>query len=493
MRLALEYNRVDFPKVARIALLPIIVTVLLLLTSEYEISIAQLFCALVLSIIPWVAYSKWRRQERTAVPLFAMISFMYWLYYALPLFWGERFVLQAAGADRTVSEEGVTATMFMVLLGVSALWLGMRTGLGRRLTPRKLPDIQALQSRWNYLRAVLLMGIIINLMETSPYLFGEGGRQILQNFIIVVPAVIFAFLFRNYLKGESTQFDKLLVASFLGVRFLAGISSGWLSTFMSIIIISAAIYIAERRKIPALIVTVAVCFLLFFQVGKNEFRKTYWYGDVQQGSKVEKIEFWINASVNKWGEAFSDPSGKTLKDVTYPSLSRVALLTQSANVYDLTPETVPYQYGRLYTYVFITIIPRFLWPEKPSITEANQYYQVAYGLTSEDRLEQISIAVGILTEGFMNFGWAGVIGIMFLLGVFFDFYERTFLSNISGALMNAIGFVLLPQFLSIESQLAAYLGGIIQSLVIIFVVAMPVMTFKQTMLSARSQPALAAR
>ncbi|MEA2173649.1 MAG: hypothetical protein QOD00_1241 [Blastocatellia bacterium] len=493
MSIALEYNRVDFPKVARIALPPVILTFLLLLTSEYDISVAQLFCALVLSIIPWVAYAKWRGQDRAAVPLFAMISFMYWLYYALPLFWGERLITQAAGADRTVSEEGVTATMFMVLLGVASLWLGMRAGVGRRLTPRKLPDIQALQSRWNYLRAILLMGIIINLMETSPYLFGEGGRQILQNFIIVVPAVIFAFLFRNYLKGESTQFDKLLVASFLGVRFLAGISSGWLSTFMSIIIISAAIYIAERRKVPALIVTVAVCFLLFFQVGKNEFRKTYWYGDVQQGSKVEKIEFWINASVNKWGEALSDPSGKTLKDVTYPSLSRVALLTQSANVYDLTPDPVPYQYGRLYTYVFITIIPRFLWPEKPSITEANQYYQVAYGLTSEDRLEQISIAVGILTEGFINFGWAGVVGIMFLLGIFFDFYERTFLSNISGALMNAIGFVLLPQFLSIESQLAAYLGGIIQSLVIIFVVAMPVMTFKRTMLSARSQPALAAR
>jgi hypothetical protein len=55
--------------------------------------------------------------------------------------------------------------------------------------------------------------------------------------------------------------------------------------------------------------------------------------------------------------------------------------------------------------MFITLIPRFIWPDKPSVNDANQYYQVAYGLTTEENLDGVSIAVGVMTEGFINFGW----------------------------------------------------------------------------------------
>jgi hypothetical protein len=115
-----------------------------------------------------------------------------------------------------------------------------------------------------------------------------------------------------------------------------------------------------------------------------------------------------------------------------------------------------------------------VWPDKPSVSEANQYYQVAYGLTSEDDLGKVSISVGLLTEGYMNFGWAGVVGIMFLAGIFFDFYQRTFLSRTSGALMTGIGMILLPQFLAVESQLAQYVGGILQQVVVTLIVMLPI-------------------
>jgi hypothetical protein len=149
-------------------------------------------------------------------------------------------------------------------------------------------------------------------------------------------------------------------------------------------------------------------------------------------------------------------------------------LNQSANVVDLTPSIVPYQYGWLYSYMVVTWIPRFVWPDKPSMSEANQYYQVAYGLSSEDDLGKVAISVGLLTEGFMNFGWAGVVGIMFLAGVFFDFYQKTFLATTSGALMTGIGVILLPQFLAVESQMAQYVGGILQEVLVTLLVMLPI-------------------
>jgi hypothetical protein len=161
-------------------------------------------------------------------------------------------------------------------------------------------------------------------------------------------------------------------------------------------------------------------------------------------------------------------------------VSRVSLLTQTANVIDQTPTVVPYQYGKLYSYLAISLIPRFVWPDKPSINEANQFYQVAYGLTQEDELAAVSISVGVLAEGYINFGWLGVVAIMFLLGVFFDFYQRVFFSQNSGLFMASIGLTLLLQFLSIESQMAQYVGGILQQVFLMLVVMIPVVQFRRS-------------
>ena len=86
----------------------------------------------------------------------------------------------------------------------------------------------------------------------------------------------------------------------------------------------------------------------------------------------------------------------------------------------------------------------------------------------------MSISVGILAEGLINFGWAGVVGVMFLAGIFFDFYQRTFLTKTSGALMTGIGVILLPQFISVESQMAQYVGGIVQQVVVTLIVMLPI-------------------
>jgi hypothetical protein len=263
---------------------------------------------------------------------------------------------------------------------------------------------------------------------------------------------------------------------FVASRFFNGLSSGWLGVSMSLILICGLVYLAERRKIPRLGLVLVVLFILFFQVGKEDFRKIYWKEESQgvtQGGRIERASFWIQRSMEKWSEALSDPNVQTVRDVLTPSLMRISLLNQSANVIEMTPSVVPYQYGRLYSYLGVTLIPRVLWPDKPSVNEANQFYQVAYGLTAEDQLSQVSIAAGTLTEGYINFSWPGAMVIMFLLGIFFDFYQITFLSNNSGPLLQAVGIVLLPTFLAIESQLAQYLGGIMQEIAVIVIVMLP--------------------
>jgi hypothetical protein len=467
-----------FPLLARIFLPPLLGTTFLWLTSPNDISPVQWFAAFILLCAPWGSYCQWSAVKRGDLPLFAMIGFIFWLYYGFPLFWGDRFAVTSWASGETISEAAITSAIIMALLGVLSLWLGIKSGLGRRWSPKIIPDIPQNQSRWSYLRLVMVIGSLVGFLEVPMDVFGEGLSQIVFIFLAIVPLVPFAILFRHYLQGTASRSDKFLLALFLLIRFLISMSSGWLGTLVYLMITCAAIYIVEKRRIPRLAVIALVIYILFFQIGKFSVREKYWYGQ-DEGSKIERIAFWMSESMNKWSEALSDPSGETLRGVGYQSLSRVSLLTQTANVLEMTPSTVPYQYGRLYSYMAIALVPRFIWPNKPSANEANMFYQVSYGITAEEDLERSSYGAGLLAEGYINFSWFGVIGVMFILGIILDFFQTTFLSASSGLLLKGIGVVLLPYLLSIEFQFASYMGATIQRVIFVLLLLLPILHFKR--------------
>jgi hypothetical protein len=463
----------------KILILPVIGTSFLWFTRANDVSMTQLSIALALLIVPSASYNHWRRTERERIPLFAILSCMYWLYYAVGLFWVEPTIyIRTFALPRALSESAVTYAAAMALLGVCSLWLGIRSRIGRYLVLRARPRLKTSATSLNYIRLVLIGGSILGFSQGATYTFGEGGRQMITILITTVPLLAFVLLLRNLFRGEGTSIDKALIAGFIGLRFLSGMSSGWLGAFVGLMIILGVVYLSERRRLPRTAMLLVVAFTLFFQVGKQDFRKAYWQPG-EQSDRIERIGFWINTSLSQWSDALNHPDSETIRSVVNPSLSRVSLLTQTANVIEQTPSEVPYQYGSLYSYMLITFIPRFIWPDKPSVNEANQFYQVAYGLTSEDELEHVSIAVGVLTEAYINFGWIGVAGLMFLGGIFFDTYQRTFLSSEAGVFMNAMGIVLVPQLLAVELQLSQYLGGVFQQIVFTMLVMLPIISLRR--------------
>jgi hypothetical protein len=441
-----------------------------------NVSLVQGLIAFSLLLISWRSYLRWQRSGDNAIPVFAMLSFMYWLCYAVPLFLEESVVstvYEPFGHD--LSDAAITKSLIMAAVGVVFLWLGMNSRIVKSFVPVVPPlTLELTPANTRYVRAVLIIGSSLSLTDIPLIIIGEGSRQLYTIIVSVVPLLAFAVLFRQVVRDEAGLIDRLLVVGFLGLRFMTGLSSGWLGVFASIVLICGAIYLMERRRIPRVALVVVVLFTIFFQVGKDDFRRTYWSpDDPERGGRVERVVFWVQASLEKWERAVRDNSGESFRRALNTSVSRVSLLNQTANVLEQTPSVVPYQNGQLYSYLFITWIPRFVWPDKPSVNDSNRYYQVAYGLTAEEQLGSVSISVGLLAEAFINFGWIGVAGIMFLVGVFFDFYQRNFLGKNSGVLLTAVGLIMLPQFLSIESQMAQYLGGILQQVLVTLAIMLP--------------------
>jgi len=452
---------------------PMAVTFLMWLARLNQLTLFEFMGAAGLLTAAWGPYYSWRKAGERYLPLFPMLSFMYWIYYALSLFWGQHDRYTPRGQ---LSDQSIELAMLLAVLGVCCLWFGRWTGIGRRLASPRILDINPKsENAWSYLRTFLLVSVPLTFgVQSRAFLFGSGGRQFLVILTSTVPMALFVMLFRKWLRRQANHGEVLLLVVFLVSRFMAGISSGWLGASVAIMIIGGVAYLYERRTIPATAVIFVLVYILFFQAGKEAFRKTFW-GERVDSTLSQRISFWSSESLRNWELTLENPNSENWQRLADQSLGRLSLLQQTANVIDLTPEVVPYQQGRLYTYMLVTFIPRALWEDKPSVSEANQFYQVAYGLTDEDHLGSVSIAVGTCAESFINFGWWGPLLIMMPLGIFFDYFQHAFLARDSGWVFNAIGVALIPSFLAVESQLAQYMAGILQCVVVVLLVLWPVL------------------
>jgi hypothetical protein len=454
----------DFSKPVIIAVPPIILTVAIWRFITPEMLPRDTALAAALLIIPWWAWRTWKASPTTLLPLFAMISFMHWVYFGLPLFHGPSNFAAAPWA--------VSAAVAMAVIGVIFLWLGMKVPV-RLFRPASLPDIPFDRRRWNYLRFLIVLGIVMA-KSADAYLLGEGGRQIILIIQNVAPATAFAMLYRAWLQGRLRTSDKFLVAGYAAALIVFGLSSGWSGAAVFVFMVSGLTWISVRRRLPLAAMALLLPCLVFLQAGKGAFRSAYWYTEGAGGGIWERTSFWLSQSTARWSEALHSPDPDDARNLVMNTLDRASLLSQAAHVLELTPGKVPYQGGKTYSYMLVTLIPRFMWPDKPSVNDANRFYQVAYGLTSEQDLDHVSISVGFLTEGFINFGWFGVVAVMFLIGIALGTFERTFLSPDSGSLLPCLGFVLVVSLLGVEFQLAQYLSGLIQRIMLPLAIMLPV-------------------
>lgn len=442
---------------------PVVITAILWVTRISEVTLPQALAAFILCWFPWAAYREWNRGTREGVPLLFLVSAMYWVAYAIPVFWLRHDVKLVTG-QHPLTEDAVTKALYLSVLGVVALGAGIKVGGSWRFKKPFQPDIHRSPTRWHYLRLTLLVSMSLRLVVPLDTL-GGGGRQFLAIVETVVPSVTFVVLLRYYLRGAAIPLDKALLAGYVCVAGVASISSGWLGSFVGLAIMATLAYLYEKRKLPVIAIMIGVPIVLFLQPGKEKFRQQYW----RQGASenyFERFNFWVDSSWTAWEGAISNSDQNESMGLASRTLGRLSLLGQTSNVIENTPNRVPYQNGRMYSYVLITVIPRLFWSDKPSVNDANRWYQVTYRLTDPRGLNGVSIATGYLTESYINFGWLGPPLVVFFVGIILGLIDKIFLRRESGLLLNSIGVVLLPHILQVESQLSQYIAGLGQEIAI---------------------------
>jgi hypothetical protein len=205
----------------------------------------------------------------------------------------------------------------------------------------------------------------------------------------------------------------------------------------------------------------SVLLYLILNPAKFDYRNRIWYGTENAGL-VDRVQAWTTA-VRGHANVGSDDISRILADERIMgALARFDLIHKFVWVREMTPRYVPFYRGQTYSYFLVAWVPRAVWPDKPSASEANHRVDVDYGFLSDFQTTSTNIGIGQLAESYANFGIAGVMTIMAVLGVVFALLDNILNGRHSDG-GRAIYLSLMVYFLNgIGSSTAVHFGALVQ-------------------------------
>lgn len=147
--------------------------------------------------------------------------------------------------------------------------------------------------------------------------------------------------------------------------------------------------------------------------------------------------------------------GKILDSLIYTA-HHVCVGKMSAIIAKI-PAELPFMYGESYMRLLIAPIPRVLWPDKPVIG-IGQYV----GIDVMERSTISGVVPGVLGEAYLNFGWPGLVIILFLFGGLCRTLYQKFAVNRDRNDMFAVGLYAILWILILDVFLNAFTGNVLR-------------------------------
>jgi hypothetical protein len=463
------------PRLTRVPLLKLFFTgaitaviVLPLVLRELGYQTQLTFLAILLfeiCLYPTVRYFAHKESGLPTMPIFG-VAFA--LQFAIPIFTRDATIELAMGETRLLEDSDVAAALLMANIGILALMIAYYSF--QKIPFRKAVPVA--QLHLNQTKAVLfclLLGVVLPLLFNFRAIIPQEYQlplsailKVLQNQVYVVIGVLGWLVYGR----KASKWYALWLYGLIVVTALHGISTGILEeALVPIGVLFVVRWLYTKRISPTLAAGV-IGMILFLSPVKGEYRQQLRLDDSSgnaEMSSLARATLWIRQAGDYWVETFS--GRRDLVEATAGATSRADFIHQVAYIYSMTPEEVPYQYGRTYSYFAVALIPRALWPGKPQAGSANGFYAVNYGITSEEGAKTTTFGMSLLGESFINFGWAGVVFVMLIQGLAIAVLERIFGNSRSGAGGQAVFIAFFVFFLNgIGSSAEILFGNILQNL-----------------------------
>ena len=389
------------------------------------------------------------------IPFMPLIGCIYAAYYGLPSLLSD----QPAGIGHVVSPESLARGSALGLLGVTALVAGYCL-----LGPR-VPVGRPLRLDWDPARArafaifMLPVGFVAQLALRTLELPSALIRPVdLIGMFLPLSAGVIIFL------GRSGQAPRALVrlvwCVVLPAYLVFEAGDGYVGSAVRIAIFVAMLIWGLGRRIPIAAILIGVVLLATLRAGGHEYRRFQESGATDGASVVEQVQEVGGLAYTAWRE--QGPA-----ELTASIVERVAQIVVLAGVAERTPVSVPFWRGHTYASIPASVIPRAIWPGKPSKNLGQEFgHRYAY-LDPNDF--KTSINLPQLVECYVNFGRLGVLLGMLAIGVFYRRIEAVLNHPRATDAATVAGAMVLSTLANIESDASMVFGECLQVMVVLFV------------------------
>jgi hypothetical protein len=354
---------------------------------------------------------QWLQRHDETYPLLEVLQLMVVPFYAVPLFTEHAAVVKYPEA--TLVRAAWVVLVFQVSCSVAGALL-LRTHQPKRKKTWWHTELIA-ESKLRFTSYTMMITVAWLFVAaftnwTPPELSGTFRA------IFFGIGIISAFLqARLWGLGLLTQGRQAFFVFLLVLYVLLASLSLLLITSLTLLLLVLVGYFSAARRIPWMAIVIVLPIFFLLHGGKSEMRKIYWVDHARPITLADVPAFY-----SEWfGHGFASGgniSGDEETGAGVSLLERASLFQIVSYVVDTVPERTPYLAGSTYSIVPPQVIPRFLWPEKPSPNESVKILSVELGMLTSQQAETTSIGFGLIAESYANFGIYGAIILGFAAG-----------------------------------------------------------------------------
>ena len=183
-----------------------------------------------------------------------------------------------------------------------------------------------------------------------------------------------------YYGGSATRKQRIIIAAIFLVSTVLGLVRGMSQGAIEPLLIWGIARWVLAKKAPIVGAAFVAVLFLILQPIKGTYRGLMGSG-LREFSMTDALQVYSNLGVAFWSHAGASPEDAAV-EVRESAAQRLSMVLSTAHYVELTPTLIPYTSGRTLLYPVISLVPRFLWPNKPTAQEVNKTLPVEYGIQS---------------------------------------------------------------------------------------------------------------
>jgi hypothetical protein len=401
----------------------------------------------------------WRPGE---TPILLFIFCFQWLQATISIYQANWAGLPVDALSRFGAD--MEQAIVLSLIGLLALAGGMRLGAGPwRAADGRLARVLAGKQRlrgWFSLYAAALLAATV----AQGLALAVAGLS--QPLLALASLKWAAFWILAYATFTGTGSRSYFLAAFC-LELMLGLG-GYFSEFKTVLFVTAFAFVASGTRLSfryisglAILGILALGLGLVWTAIKQDYRDY-----VSGGQRAQVVTVSYGDRLAKIVELAQDLDGDDLLEAADGLARRIGYVEFFGVVLKTVPRYIPHEGGAIWwDAVTRPFMPRILFPEKTAIDDSERTnYYTGLRLAGADR--GTSISIGYMGESYIDFGQAGMMGVVFAMGLFSGLIYRGFVRSRNAGPLFGMGLAsaILYSTAFFDSSITKVMGGLIVAL-----------------------------